>query len=251
MAFWRKLSKAWLKRSSLGAAHGPPLLMLTMTNHMSKHSTLIDYLSSADLVITPASPKELLFGQNASSPSGQKQHVKLFNMEFSINTIVLFGSVIFTGLSAGLFYGWSVSVIPGTLKVTDLNYLQTMQSINRAILNPAFFAVFFGSLALMGTSTVMQFSISETGFWLMLLATACYLVGMVGLTGFGNVPLNNQLDALNLGNMSTTDLSEFRHYYESRWNRLQHARMVCGILAFGLALASAFMSIKNLSSAGA
>lgn len=213
---------------------------------MSKHSTLIEYLSSANPNVTTTSSMELLFGEHAPSPMVQKQRIKLFNMELSINILVLFGSVIFTGLSAGLFYGWSVSVIPGTLKVSDLTYLHTMQSINRAILNPAFFAVFFGSLALMGTSTVIQFGTHTTGFWLMLLATVSYLVGMVGLTGFGNVPLNNQLDALNLGSMSNADLSEFRNYYETKWNLLQHARMVCGILAFGLALASGFSYLKNL-----
>ena len=78
-------------------------------------------------------------------------------MEISIRSITLFIALILSGLSAGLFYAWSVSVIPGTKRVPDLVYLEAMQAINRAILNPAFFLVFFGSLILLGVSTVQNF----------------------------------------------------------------------------------------------
>ena len=210
---------------------------------MSKPLTLMDYLSSTEIPASPEHSSGQWSSENELSLKRQKQ--KFNHMEISINTLVLFGSVIFTGLSAGLFYGWSVSVLPGTLKVTDMVYLQTMQSINRAILNPAFFAVFFGSLALLGTSSVLQFDRNDMGFWLMLLAAACYLVGTIGLTGFGNVPLNNQLDALVITDLSNTELADFRQHYEVKWNRLQHARMICSILAFGLALASGFSYFKN------
>lgn len=69
-------------------------------------------------------------------------------MEITIKSIVLLGTVILTGLSAGFFYAWSVSVIPGTQHISDTSYLQAMQSINRAILNPLFFVVFFGLCSL-------------------------------------------------------------------------------------------------------
>ena len=53
------------------------------------------------------------------------------------NTLLITG-VIGTGLVAGLLYGWAVSVIPGTTRVGDHTYVETMQDINRAIINPAF-----------------------------------------------------------------------------------------------------------------
>ena len=56
-------------------------------------------------------------------------------MEITLKSIILFSTLILTGLSAGFFYAWQVSVIPGTKRVVDLTYLETMQSINRAILN--------------------------------------------------------------------------------------------------------------------
>ena len=67
-------------------------------------------------------------------------------MEFTTKNIIHLLAVITTALSAGLFYSWVVSVIPGTKKIPDKAYLETMQSINREILNAGFFIIFFGAL---------------------------------------------------------------------------------------------------------
>ncbi|WKK67059.1 hypothetical protein [Lutimonas zeaxanthinifaciens] len=63
-----------------------------------------------------------------------------------MKTFVLFTTVILNAFATGFFFAWSVSVILGTKKVGDFTYLESMQSINREILNPAFFIVFFGSI---------------------------------------------------------------------------------------------------------
>lgn len=63
-----------------------------------------------------------------------------------MKTTVFIITLLLNGLSAGFFYAWSVSVILGTKKVGDLTYLETMQNINREILNPLFYIVFFGAL---------------------------------------------------------------------------------------------------------
>ena len=146
-------------------------------------------------------------------------------MELTLKSTALFSALIMTGLSAGLFYAWSVSVIPGTQKVSDATYMETMQSINRAILNPAFFLIFFGSLALLGLSTIFQFDGGIT-FWLLLSASLVYLFGTFGVTAFGNVPLNNQLDALDLSDLAINKMMEFRNYYEHEWNRWHLVRTI-------------------------
>ena len=161
-------------------------------------------------------------------------------MEISIKSIVLYGAVVLTGLSAGFFYAWSVSVIAGTKKVTVNTYLETMQSINRAILNPAFFLIFFGSILLLIIGSALLFNTNMTTFWLMLTSSVVYLIGTVGVTGLGNVPLNNQLEALNLNGMSSQKLTEFRNYYEKNWNRLHLIRTVFSVIAFLLSLLAVF-----------
>ena len=164
-------------------------------------------------------------------------------MEISIKSISLISAVLLTGLSAGFFYAWSVSVIPGTLKVADTIYLETMQSINRAILNPAFFLIFFGSLILLVTNTIQQYHAGLT-FWLMLAATLIYLVGTIGVTSLGNVPLNDALDALHLNDLSDVKLAQFRKYYELKWNKLHTIRTVFALISFLLSM-TALYSFKD------
>ncbi|MDF9797936.1 putative membrane protein [Catalinimonas alkaloidigena] len=166
-------------------------------------------------------------------------------MEISIKSFTLLTAVLLTGLSAGLFYAWSVSVIPGTRKVSDMVYLETMQSINRAILNPAFFLIFFGSLLLLVTSTVQQYQ-SGQSFWLMLAAAFTYLIGTFGVTAFGNVPLNNGLDALQLHDLSPEQILSSRIRYEGHWNRLHMIRTVFAVLSFLLSLLALFSFSKSI-----
>ena len=133
-------------------------------------------------------------------------------MDLSIKSIIMLGAVVLTGLSAGLFYAWSVSVIPGTRKVVDLTYLETMQSINRAILNPAVFVVFLGSLLFLGVATIYEFHSNKWVFGFLLASSITYLFGTIGVTGLGNVPLNDQLEALKIAETSSKQISEVRAY---------------------------------------
>ena len=153
-------------------------------------------------------------------------------MEVSIKSFFLFGSIILTGLSAGFFYAWAVSVIPGTLKIADSTYLETMQSINRAILNPAFYLIFFGPIIFLIVSGIYEYPVNKTSFVLLLISFIAYLIGTFGVTAFGNVPLNDQLDILKLAELNIDQLTEFREYYEERWNRLHLIRTIFSVLSF-------------------
>ena len=164
-------------------------------------------------------------------------------MEITLKSFTLITTVILTGLSAGLFYAWSVSVIPGTQKVVDGTYLETMQSINRAILNPAFFLIFFGSLIFLSLSSIYQYHNGIT-FWFMLAAAILYALGTFGVTVFGNVPLNDQLDILKLEELNWDKIAEFRQFYESNWNRLHLVRTIFAVIAFMLSVLTLFSYSK-------
>jgi len=166
-------------------------------------------------------------------------------MELSIKPLTLFLAIALTGLAAGFFYAWQVSVIPGTRKVADLTYLESMQSINRAILNPAFFLIFMGSLLLLAVSTVQQFN-SGASFWLLLAASVTYLLGTFGVTVFGNVPLNDALDILELTELGKQEIIDFRKAYERQWNRLHLIRTVFSVLSFVLSLLVVFTQFKTV-----
>lgn len=166
-------------------------------------------------------------------------------MEISIKNLVLYTAIVLTGLSAGLFYAWAVSVILGTRRVADPTYLETMQQINRAILNPAFFLIFFGSLIALIFSSIQHFQSISGTTWLVLFATIFYL-GAFLVTAAGNVPLNNALDAIDLNDFSVQDMAKFREEYELKWNRLHLIRTILSVLSFLSVLLAAFRDQKTL-----
>jgi len=157
-----------------------------------------------------------------------------------MKTIVFFITALLNALSTGFFFAWSVSVILGTKKVGHLTYLETMQSINREILNPLFFIVFFGSLIALGITTYLQFN-NKTVFVLVLASTIIYLIGTFGVTAFGNVPLNNELEALTITNLKAIELKNFRIYYECAWNHYHGIRTISSMVSFILLLISTFI----------
>ena len=152
-------------------------------------------------------------------------------MEYSKTTIHLI-TILIIGLSGGFFYAWQVSVIPGTLKVSDASYLETMKSINKEILNPYFFVIFFGALlfAVIDAGIHLSNEWSWAALWVVLSAILYAIT--FGITAFGNVPLNDALQALQLSELSTDELKNFRNYYEVAWNKYHLYRTWTSVMAF-------------------
>ena len=163
-----------------------------------------------------------------------------------LKTALLGGGIVTTGLMSGLLYGWSVSVIPGTRRVSAGNYVDTMQHINRAIINPAFVVPFMGIPLVLGGAAVMQFRAGDhRRGWLLTGATATYLVGVLGVTIGGNVPLNDALDAFDLRGSTSDAIERRRTTYERPWNRWHHLRTVASVGSFALAAAAALVAADD------
>ena len=142
-----------------------------------------------------------------------------------MQNIVLTSTAMTTALITGLFYAYSCSVNPGLHQLPDSAYLAAMQSINRAILNPAFFLSFLGTLVLLPICAWLQYSQpTSVRFWLFLLASVLYAFGVFGVTVAGNVPLNDALDTLSLNQASPDELRAYRSAFEQPWNRLHAIR---------------------------
>jgi uncharacterized membrane protein len=152
------------------------------------------------------------------------------------STITLIIAAVLTGLIAGLFYSYSCSVNPGLGGLSDTSYLAAMQSINRAILNPVFFASFMGTLIFLPVSAYLNRNTpGSSTFILLAAAAAVYIIGTFGVTMFGNVTLNNALDAINL-NAPAEELSKQRALFEKPWNSLHQVRTLASVLAFVLVI---------------
>ena len=166
-------------------------------------------------------------------------------MELSLKFTTLVIAVLFTGLSAGLCFTWTNAVTLGIGRLDDLGYLQSFQQMNRTILNPMFFVVFFGPFFLNLLNIYFFKSNSQTMVYLLILATALYFFGVILITIFGNVPLNELLDKTNLVSANDRELKSLREAFEMKWNRLHLIRTITSILSFLLLLISLIQNSKT------
>jgi len=158
-------------------------------------------------------------------------------MQFYLNQMLLYLTILLTGLSVGLFYTWQVSVIPGTKKINTKAYIETMQSINREILNPAFFLIFLGSFISLVLLCFSMVLLEERRLILVLASTVVYFVGPIGLTVLGNVPLNNKLDKISLDEKSSVELRNIRSLNEGKRNKFHLLRTALALISFTLLIA--------------
>jgi uncharacterized membrane protein len=163
-----------------------------------------------------------------------------------IKTALLGSSLIATGLMSGLWYGWTVSVIPGTRRIDDTAYVTTMQHINKAIINPAFIIPFMGIPILVGGTAIAYFRAGDSRRgWLLTGAAVTYVVGVLGATIGGNVPLNDALEAFKLVDSNEQAIADRRQSYETPWNRWHYLRTAANVGAFALASAAAIVATSD------
>jgi len=140
-------------------------------------------------------------------------------------------------LMAGIFFIFSNTVMSALARLQPRQGIAAMQAINRTILNPLFFAVFFGTAAvciLLAASLLWRWHQPEAGY--LMAGSLLYLVGNILVTIVFNVPMNESLDVLEPESVEAADTWAG---YLTRWTAWNHVRTVSallGALAFILAL---------------
>lgn len=157
-------------------------------------------------------------------------------MEPSIKTYVLLASILFTGLTAGLCFTWSNAVIPGIGRLDNLTFLQSFQSMNRAIINPSFLIVFFSPAMLLFVNAFLFKNENQSALVSFLIAAVLFFVGVGLVTIFKNVPLNELLDNTVLETATKVELADVRKTFEQPWNRWHMVRTVCAVASFAFLL---------------
>ncbi len=139
--------------------------------------------------------------------------------------LALLAAVVLTGLSAGFFYTYEVSVTVGLDQVDDATYVSTFKAINATIRNFWFAVIFFGPVPVIAAALVLNRHepVVRTMIGLGLLL---YLA-TVGITFIGNVPLNNELALVDVA-----AASDARADFEATWNRLNLMRTVTVVVGF-------------------
>ncbi|MFI6846336.1 DUF1772 domain-containing protein [Kitasatospora sp. NBC_00085] len=152
-------------------------------------------------------------------------------MELS-RVIALVAATITTGLSAGLFYAYACSVMPGLRGTEDRTFIDVMQRINVAILNGWFLLGFVG--ALVTTAVAVALHLPADGHRILPAAVAAlvfYAASLV-VTRVINIPLNDALAAAGEPGR-IADPAAVRGRFEARWVRWNVARALLCTAALG------------------
>ena len=128
------------------------------------------------------------------------------------------------GLTAGVFFDWQVTIMPGLQELPDAEFISVFQAMDRAIMNPFFIGgAFMGGAASLVAATVAYRH--EPARWpLLAAASAVYMIGVVGVTSAGNVPLNEKLAAVSVATATPAEMSTARMDFEGPWKGLHLVR---------------------------
>ena len=148
-------------------------------------------------------------------------------------TIILALAILLTGLMAGIFFTWSNAVKPCIGKLSDIEYLTALQSMNRVILNNAFKIIFLGSIIAVALVPVFYFNLYPKNIFLLFVFTlVIYWIGVFGVTVSGNIPLNEILDKTNLESITSEEIKTLRKSIEVKWNNFNIIRCISSAITF-------------------
>lgn len=154
-----------------------------------------------------------------------------------LGTAALVAALVTTGLMAGLYYGFTVAVMPGLARAGDHVFVRAMRQINRAIRNIWFAITFAGSAVFAGAAAV--FHLGGPALPWILAALVLYVATLV-VTFAVNVPLNDALDGAPDGG-GEGEAAAARAAFEARWVRWHTGRTLACLLALGCLAVAALL----------
>lgn len=145
---------------------------------------------------------------------------------------VTFASALGAGLIGGVFFAFSSFVMGALARLPAPQGIAAMQSINIVVINPVFLGAMFGTgAACIGLILAALLRWGTPGAACLLAGGIVYLVGVILVTMFGNVPRNNALAALD---PSAMEAAAMWGDYVPAWTAWNHVRTAAGLAASAL-----------------
>jgi len=151
--------------------------------------------------------------------------------------VALLLALVGSGLMAGLFFAFSVAVMPALAHEPVPAAMTAMQRINVAIVRPVFLLVFVGTLVVAVAAAIFSVLDPDAATPWGVAGAVLYLVTSVGLTAGYHVPRNNALVA---ADPATAEGAGLWATYLREWVPWNHVRAIGCVLAtasFAIALA--------------
>jgi len=148
-------------------------------------------------------------------------------MILDLFSLMLIFSILLCSLVAGLVFGFAVVVMPGIAKLPDRDFLISFKKMDGIIQNnpPVFMLVWVGSIMAIIVTLILGFqNLITSQNNLLWLASVFYLLGVQLPTVRFNIPLNNELQNLDIMILEESELALFRSRFETNWNRWNRFR---------------------------
>ncbi len=143
-------------------------------------------------------------------------------------TLILF-AIIGSGLTGGIFFAFSTFVMQALGRLPSAQGISAMQEINVTVINPWFVTAFFApGIAGILLSVSLFFDSQPTVAPYLLTASLLYLIGTIGTTFLGNIPLN---DALAVVSPTTAKATTIWTKYLTDWTFWNHVRTLAALLS--------------------
>ncbi|WP_267469509.1 DUF1772 domain-containing protein [Nocardia elegans] len=113
----------------------------------------------------------------------------------ALRIAALVAAVLTTGLIAGVFYAYAISVMPALAGTDDRTIVEVMQKVNVAILNPWFLAPFVGTVACTVLAAALHLGGAQRTTLVWILVALVLDIAAFAVTAGLNVPLNERLAA--------------------------------------------------------
>lgn len=155
----------------------------------------------------------------------------------TVDSIVLVIGGTLTGILGGVFYAFSVAIVPALRSMKSTEHITAMQLINEKIKNPAFLLSFLGPTLLLPLAAFMHRDRPQ--FMWLVTAAVVHICGASGVTIAGNLRLNAALARVDVHALSDAQAEKQRAAFQgngSLWMRLHTIRTAAAVLATVLVL---------------
>lgn len=142
-------------------------------------------------------------------------------------------------LVAGLLFTFAVVAMPGLEKLSDREFIRAFQVMDRVIQDrqPLFMVVWVGSVVALLVALAMGL-LQQDGVTrgLLTAAAALYLFGVQLPTARVHVPLNNEIQTVEVEAIGEAEQKQARERFEAGWNRSNRIRTAIAVVTMMLLL---------------
>ena len=132
-------------------------------------------------------------------------------------------------LVAGVFLGFSDFIMRGLAQAPASQGAAGMVGLNRTVYRSVFMVLLLGLVPVSGALGLLAlWQLEGVARTLTLVGAGTYLIGVLAVTGMGNVPMNTRLDEMS---GKPREIAGYWPHYAQRWTRLNHARTAGSALA--------------------